>query len=150
MSSIESRQCNDLMSQAQTFVQRARRKDEEEKELRRKQEEERRLLRSKQEEEKVRFGEVVMDGWVKVGSFQRVREEAIRKQLEEAQQKRKDFIEKMKEVCIIPDLPDEEKPKRSKVRDYCRQVGTQGSLSVEAISETSTSRRRSRRIRQRQ
>ena len=47
------RRCSDLLSQAQYHVQRARRIDEEEKEIRKKQEEERELLRKKHEEEQV-------------------------------------------------------------------------------------------------
>ncbi len=47
------RQCSDLLSQAQYHVSRARKIDEEEKELRRKQEEEREALRQKQLAEQV-------------------------------------------------------------------------------------------------
>lgn len=53
LSFVEKNQCKDLLSQAQNFVQRAQKKDEEEKLLRQKQEEERKALRFKQEEEKV-------------------------------------------------------------------------------------------------
>lgn len=44
----EARQCQDLLSQAQYHVARARRTDKEEKELRAKQEEERNAFRLKQ------------------------------------------------------------------------------------------------------
>lgn len=47
------RQCQDLLSQAQYHVARARHLDEEERELRRKQEAERDALKQKQMEEKV-------------------------------------------------------------------------------------------------
>lgn len=47
------RRCSDLLSQAQYHVQRARRVDEQEKELRKRQEEERELLKKKVEEDEV-------------------------------------------------------------------------------------------------
>lgn len=50
---LEARQCQDLLSQAQYHVARARRLDEEEKQLRRKQEEERESFRLKQLQEQV-------------------------------------------------------------------------------------------------
>ncbi len=50
-----SRQCSDLLSQAQYHVARARKIDEEERELRRKQEEEREALKQKLLEEQVRI-----------------------------------------------------------------------------------------------
>ncbi|KAI1889811.1 hypothetical protein AGOR_G00166770 [Albula goreensis] len=55
LASTEARQCSDLLSQAQYHVARARKQDEEEKELRAKQEQERDLLRQqmlKEQEEK--------------------------------------------------------------------------------------------------
>uniref|UniRef100_A0A8C9WF12 RNA polymerase-associated protein CTR9 homolog n=1 Tax=Scleropages formosus TaxID=113540 RepID=A0A8C9WF12_SCLFO len=55
MAATEARQCSDLLSQAQYHVARARKQDEEEKELRAKQEQERDLLRQqmlKEQEEK--------------------------------------------------------------------------------------------------
>jgi hypothetical protein len=52
----EARQCQDLLSQAQYHVTRARKVDEQEQEMRRKQEEEKELLRKKKEEEEVRGG----------------------------------------------------------------------------------------------
>ena len=54
LSSFIDRQCTDLLSQAQYHVHRARKIDEEEKDLRRRQEEEREALRQKQKEEVVR------------------------------------------------------------------------------------------------
>lgn len=50
----EGRQCQDLLSQAQYHVTRARKIDEQEQEMRRKQEEEKELLRKQKEEEEVR------------------------------------------------------------------------------------------------
>lgn len=48
------RQCSDLLSQAQYHVARARKQDEEEKELRAKQEQERDMLRQQMLKEQVR------------------------------------------------------------------------------------------------
>lgn len=53
LAGLEARQCQDLLSQAQYHVARARKVDEEEKQLRRKQEEEREAFRLKQVEEQV-------------------------------------------------------------------------------------------------
>jgi len=49
----EARQCSDLLSQAQYHVTKARKIDEQEREMRRKQEEERDALRQKQLHEQV-------------------------------------------------------------------------------------------------
>lgn len=49
------RQCSDLLSQAQYHVARARKQDEEERELRAKQEQEKELLRQKLLKEQVLF-----------------------------------------------------------------------------------------------
>lgn len=53
LAALEARQCQDLLSQAQYHVARARRLDEEEKQLRRKQQEEREAFRLRQMEEQV-------------------------------------------------------------------------------------------------
>ena len=50
----EARQCQDLLSQTQYHVMRARKIDEEQQGIRRKQEEEKELLRKKKEEEEVK------------------------------------------------------------------------------------------------
>jgi len=60
LAGLEARQCQDLLSQAQYHVARARRVDEEEKQLRRKQEEEREAFRLKQIEEQVRWAQCEM------------------------------------------------------------------------------------------
>jgi len=52
---VESQRCQDLLSQAQYHVARARRVDEEERKMRRKQEEEREAFRLRQKEEMVRL-----------------------------------------------------------------------------------------------
>lgn len=54
LAALEARQCQDLLSQAQYHVARARRLDEEERQLRKKQEEEREAFRVRQMEEQVR------------------------------------------------------------------------------------------------
>lgn len=53
LADLEARQCKDLLSQAQYHVARARRVDEEERQLRRKQEEERNAFKMRQLEEQV-------------------------------------------------------------------------------------------------
>ncbi|XP_075694274.1 RNA polymerase-associated protein CTR9 homolog [Rhinoderma darwinii] len=60
LAASEARQCSDLLSQAQYHVARARKQDEEEKELRAKQEQEKEILRQKlqKEQEEKRFKEV--------------------------------------------------------------------------------------------
>lgn len=52
---VEARQCQDLLSQAQYHVARAKRVDEEERLLRRKQEDERTAFKMRQLEEMVRY-----------------------------------------------------------------------------------------------
>merc|ERR1719507_2948493 len=75
---IEARQCQDLLSQAQYHVARARKIDEEEKALRKKQQEEREKFRQKQ-----------------LG-IQKKLEEERRLQKEEAVKARQEYLEKMK------------------------------------------------------
>lgn len=55
LAEMEARQCQDLLSQAQYHVARARRVDEEERQLRRKQEDERTAFKMRQLEEQVIF-----------------------------------------------------------------------------------------------
>lgn len=55
LADCEAKQCQDLLSQAQYHVARARKVDEEEKQLRKKQEEEREIFRQRQLEEAVIF-----------------------------------------------------------------------------------------------
>uniref|UniRef100_A0A1B6K9J5 Uncharacterized protein n=2 Tax=Graphocephala atropunctata TaxID=36148 RepID=A0A1B6K9J5_9HEMI len=107
---LEARQCQDLLSQAQYHVARARRLDEEEKQLRRKQEEERESFRLKQLEE------------------QRAQEEKKKTQIEEMLQKRKEYKEKTKNALVFGDMPSEKKPGkgRRKERDYVSDSGSEG------------------------
>ncbi|VDP07315.1 unnamed protein product [Soboliphyme baturini] len=95
IAAAEARQCNDLLSQAQYHVQRARQQDEAERELRKKQEQERRALREKQLAEQKR------------------KEEEERRRLEEQEHKRQEYIEKTKQLLIIPNVTDDEKPKKT-------------------------------------
>jgi len=94
---LEEQRCQDLLSQAQYHVVRARRMDEEEQEIRKKQEVEREALRQKFIEE------------------QRVKEEEKLKQEKELIQKRQEYVEKTKNILIFEQLP-EEKPKKSRGR----------------------------------
>lgn len=55
LAGMEARQCQDLLSQAQYHVARARRVDEEERQLRRKQEDERTAFKMRQLEEMVSY-----------------------------------------------------------------------------------------------
>uniref|UniRef100_A0A2R5LJB8 Putative rna polymerase-associated protein ctr9 n=1 Tax=Ornithodoros turicata TaxID=34597 RepID=A0A2R5LJB8_9ACAR len=93
---VEARQCQDLLSQAQYHVARARRMDEEEREVRRKQEEEREALRRKISEE------------------QRLLEEQKRQQAEAMIMKRQEFVEKTKGKLQFSDMPEEKPSKKGK------------------------------------
>jgi len=97
LAEAEERQCQDLLSQAQYHVVRARRMDEEEQEIRRKQEEEREALRQKMLEQ------------------QRTKDEERLKLEQELIQKRQQFVEQSKSKLFIPDV-SEDKPRRSKKR----------------------------------
>ncbi len=90
---IEARQCQDLLSQAQYHVARARKIDEEERRQRRQQHEERERLRLKQEQELKRM------------------EEDRRQRLEELARAREEYKERMKAATVIEDLPAEQ-PKK--------------------------------------
>ena len=85
---IEARQCQDLLSQAQYHVARARKIDEEEKSLRRKQQEEREKFRQRQLE------------------LQKLMEEEKRKKLEDSAKAREEYKEKMKRATEIEDIND--------------------------------------------
>lgn len=94
---VEASQCQDLLSQAQYHVARARRADEEERSLRMKQEMERSAFKQKQEEEKRR------------------REEESRKAVEVMLVKRQEYKEKTKNALII-EMPEEAPKKRGRGR----------------------------------
>jgi RNA polymerase-associated protein CTR9 len=93
----EANQCQDLLSQAQYHVARARRIDEEERNMRQKQEAERSAFKAKQEEEK-----------------KRLMEEKAR-HVEEMLKKREEYKEKTKNAIII-EMPDEAPKKRGRGR----------------------------------
>ncbi|KAK3762672.1 hypothetical protein RRG08_059019 [Elysia crispata] len=89
----EAQQCSDLLSQAQYHVSRARKIDEEEKEIRRRQEEEMEAIKEKQRSETL--------------ERQKQKEEMERRMLEA----RAKFVEKAKQIRLEPD--PEDKPRKS-------------------------------------
>ena len=91
---IEARQCQDLLSQAQYHVARARKIDEEERNLRKKQQEEREKLRRMQLE------------------MQREVVERRRQQEEANAKARQEYLEKMKNATIIDEIDDKPQSKR--------------------------------------
>lgn len=93
----EAGQCQDLLSQAQYHVARARLADEQEKQLRLKQEQERIAFKQRQEEERKR------------------REEESKRAMEEMLQKRQEYKEKTKSALII-EMPEEAPKKRGRGR----------------------------------
>ncbi|KAL0276258.1 UNVERIFIED_CONTAM: hypothetical protein PYX00_003864 [Menopon gallinae] len=90
---MEARQCQDLLSQAQYHVARARRVDEEEKQLRKKQEEEREAFRIRQMEEQKRLAE------------------RKKQEVEQMLLKRQEYKEKTKNALLFTEMPNEMKPK---------------------------------------
>ncbi|XP_063981062.1 RNA polymerase-associated protein CTR9 homolog [Diachasmimorpha longicaudata] len=96
LAETEARRCQDLLSQAQYHVARARRLDEEEKMLRRKQEEERQAFKLRQSEQQKQM-------------------EELRKQTQEAMlQKRQEFVEKTKNALVFGDMPSEKSGKKGR------------------------------------
>ncbi|KAK6641359.1 protein required for normal CLN1 and CLN2 G1 cyclin expression [Polyplax serrata] len=93
LAAMEARQCQDLLSQAQYHVARARRVDEEEKQLRKKQEEEREAFRVRQLEEQKKL------------------EERRRQEVEQMLLKRQEYKEKTKNAILFTEIPNEMKPK---------------------------------------
>lgn len=93
----EASQCQDLLSQAQYHVARARRIDEEDKSMRVKQELERQAFKLKQEDERKRM------------------EEERHRTMEEMLKKREEYKEKTKGAMII-EMPDEGPKKRGRGR----------------------------------
>lgn len=93
----EASQCQDLLSQAQYHVARARRIDEEDKSMRMKQEQERSVFKQKQEDERRRV------------------EEERHRTIEVMLKKREEYKEKTKGAMII-DMPSEGPKKRGRGR----------------------------------
>jgi RNA polymerase-associated protein CTR9 len=94
---VEASQCQDLLSQAQYHVARARHIDEEERRMRKKQEDERTAFKQKQEEERKR------------------REEESKRLVEEMLVKRQEYKEKTKNALIM-EMPDDGGRKRGRGR----------------------------------
>uniref|UniRef100_A0A0K2UHC9 Uncharacterized protein n=1 Tax=Lepeophtheirus salmonis TaxID=72036 RepID=A0A0K2UHC9_LEPSM len=92
---IEARQCQDLLSQAQYHVARARKIDEEERNLRKKQQEQRERFRLKQLE------------------MQRKMEEDRKQKLEELSKAREQYKEKMKDSMVVDYIPEPSRGKGS-------------------------------------
>lgn len=99
---IEANQCQDLLSQAQYHVARARRIDEEEKALKRKQEEERMAFKMRQEEER------------------RKREELEKASREQMLAKRQEYVEKTKNLMLTLDVAPEKERKKGKYNSQYR------------------------------
>ncbi|KAH0812155.1 hypothetical protein GEV33_010635 [Tenebrio molitor] len=89
LAAMEARQCKDLLSQAQYHVARARRVDEEERQLRRKQEDERTAFKMRQLEEQKKV------------------EEEMRLTKEQLLQKRQEYKEKTKNALLFMEIPSE-------------------------------------------
>ena len=91
---IEARQCQDLLSQAQYHVARARRIDEEERSLRKKQQEERERVRQ-----------------LKLG-YEKKLEEERRQKLEEIAKAREEYKERMKNATQIEEQVEQKSASR--------------------------------------
>lgn len=139
LAEAEARRCQDLLSQAQYHVARARRLDEEEKMLRRKQEEERYIM------------EIIF--YICIYSFceisilllnlrfhrqafkmrqteeQRKLEEMRRQKEEEMLQKRQEYVEKTKNALVFGEMPSEKtgrKGKKPRSDQYISDSGGSG------------------------
>lgn len=120
----EAGQCQDLLSQAQYHVARARRIDEEEKSLRMKQEQERFMFKSKQEEERKKL------------------EEQRHRNIEEMLKKREEYKEKTKGAMII-EMPHDMPKKRGRGRrDSIIDSGSDGPTPEGGESSRGSKKRR--------
>lgn len=108
LASIEANQCQDLLSQAQYHVSRARRIDEEDRNLRTKQEQERAAFKQRQEDER------------------RLEAEKRRKTEEEMLVKREEFKEKTKNALLFSEpAPDAKKSRgRGRREEYVSDSGS--------------------------
>merc|ERR1711899_669836 len=122
---IEARQCQDLLSQAQYHVARARKIDEQEREQKRKQQMERESYRKAQMEEQRRI------------------EDERRKKLEDAAKAREEYKEKMKRATEIEDINDVPATK-SKSSGKSRKARDDGEILSESGSEGEGGEKRSR------
>ncbi|XP_065362517.1 RNA polymerase-associated protein CTR9 homolog [Calliphora vicina] len=91
---MEANQCQDLLSQAQYHVARARRIDEEDKTLKLKQEETRMAFKLRQEEERKR------------------REDMLKSSREQMFSKRQEYVEKTKNLIMTLEAPQEKERKK--------------------------------------
>ncbi|MCP9258140.1 RNA polymerase-associated protein CTR9-like protein [Dirofilaria immitis] len=96
-SANEARACYDLLTQAQTYLQRAKicAQDEEEQRQRQRQEEERQALKRQQEQEA------------------KEREEKAKRELEVLKQMRQEYVEKTKEILRLPTIVEEKRIRSS-------------------------------------
>lgn len=105
MADLEAKQCQDLLSQAQYHVARARKMDNDEREMRRKQEEEREALRVKQIEEQNK-------------ALQRQEE-----QRKEMLLKRQEYREKTKNALLFDPILEKPKGKGRRRENYGSDSG---------------------------
>lgn len=129
LAEIEAKQCQDLLSQAQYHVARARKMDNDEREMRRKQEEEREALRIKQIEEQTK-------------ALQRQEE-----QRKEMLLKRQEYREKTKNALLFEPVLEKPKGKGKRRENYGSDSG--GSIASEPggnrsprLSKSNKSRKR--------
>lgn len=111
LADTEAKQCQDLLSQAQYHVARARKMDNDEREMRRKQEEEREALRVKQIEEQTK-------------ALQRQEE-----QRKEMLLKRQEYREKTKNALVFDLVQEKPKNKGKRRENYGSDSG--GSIASE-------------------
>ncbi|XP_046852275.1 RNA polymerase-associated protein CTR9 homolog isoform X2 [Xenia sp. Carnegie-2017] len=121
----EARQCQDLLSQAQYHVMRARKIDEEQQEIRRKQEEEKELLRKKKEEE------------------ERLKKEENEKQQKEMLEKRANFREATKNLLVFTQEDmEEKKPKKKRGRETGEIYSSGSASETEHVTKKETKKKR--------
>lgn len=111
LADMEAKQCQDLLSQAQYHVARARKMDNDERDMRRKQEEEREALRVKQIEEQTK-------------ALQRQEE-----QRKEMLLKRQEYREKTKNAIVFDPILEKPKGKGKRRENYGSDSG--GSIASE-------------------
>jgi len=111
LADIEAKQCQDLLSQAQYHVARARKMDNDEREMRRKQEEEREALRIKQIEEQTKALE----------------QQEVQKR--EMLLKRQEYREKTKNALVFDQIVEKPKGKGKRRENYVSDSG--GSIASE-------------------
>ncbi|XP_068143351.1 RNA polymerase-associated protein CTR9 homolog [Drosophila tropicalis] len=114
---IEANTCQDLLSQAQYHVGRARRIDEEERSLRRKQEEEREAFKLKVAEQRKR------------------REEEAKTSRDQLLAKRQEYVEKTKNLLIIAEKDRKKSSGRPRKDDYISDSGSDDTGAPRAEGE---------------